>query len=188
MDSTSISLLRRLREPEPEAAWRRFVDLYAPLIYHWGRNQGLNSTDTSDLVQEVMAILVVKLPDFEYDPAKRFRGWLRTVTINKARDFKRRQLTQPATGTNAAIGQAVVADEVDLFDEVEYRQYLVGRALRLMQAEFRETTWQACWKSFMERQSTAEISRELGLSPNAVHIAKSRVLRRLRAELNGLLD
>ena len=76
MDSTSISLLRRLRQPSPEDAWQRFVDLYAPLIFHWGRNQGLNATDASDLVQQVLSTLVIKLPEFEYDPKQRFRGWL----------------------------------------------------------------------------------------------------------------
>ena len=84
MNSTSVSLLRRLRQSDQEDAWQRFVDLYAPLIYHWGRNQGLSAGDASDLVQEVMVILVTKLPDFEYDPSKRFRGWLRTVTLNAA--------------------------------------------------------------------------------------------------------
>jgi hypothetical protein len=82
MDSTSISLLRRLRQPNQEAAWQRFVDLYAPLIFHWSKNQGLTPTDASDLVQDVLAIVVEKLPEFEYDPQRRFRGWLRTVTVN----------------------------------------------------------------------------------------------------------
>ena len=80
MDSTSVSLLRRLREPDHDAAWQRFVDLYAPLIFHWAKNRGLNPTDAADLVQEVLVTLVAKLPEFEYDPTKRFRGWLRTVT------------------------------------------------------------------------------------------------------------
>ena len=33
-----------------------------------------------------------------------------------------------------------------------------------------------------------QLARELGLSENAVYIAKSRVLRRLRQELEGLMD
>ena len=110
MDSTSASLLRRLRQPDQEAAWQRFVDLYAPLVYHWSRSQGLNPTDASDLVQEVLAILVTKLPEFEYDPTQRFRGWLRTVTVNKARDFQRRQATRPSTGVDETIERICAAN------------------------------------------------------------------------------
>ena len=79
MESTSISLLERLRKTNQDAAWQRFVDLYAPLIYHWARHQGLNATDAADLVQDVLAMLIAKLPEFNYDPTQRFRGWLRTV-------------------------------------------------------------------------------------------------------------
>jgi len=96
MDSTSISLLGRLRLPNQEAAWKRFVDLYAPMIFNWGGTQGLNSTDAADLVQEVMTVLVTKLPEFEYDPQLRFRGWLRIVTVNTSRNMIRRKSSQPA--------------------------------------------------------------------------------------------
>jgi RNA polymerase sigma-70 factor (ECF subfamily) len=64
MDSTSVSLLRRLQSDDCELAWERFVGLYAPLIYRWGRDHGLESADAADLVQEVLSILVSKLPEF----------------------------------------------------------------------------------------------------------------------------
>lgn len=188
MDSTSVSLLRRLREPAADAAWRRFVELYAPLIFHWGRRQGMNATDAADLVQEVLAILVVRLPEFDHDPSQRFRGWLRTVTLNKARDLHRRAAARPAAGGDDASRDVAVPDTTDLFDEAEYRGYLVGRALRLMQAEFRDTTWRACWLHVAEGRPAADVGRELGISANAVHVAKCRVMRRLRQELDGLMD
>lgn len=188
MDSTSVSLLRRLRQPDQEAAWQRFVDLYAPLIFHWGRIQGLNATDASDLVQEVMAILISKLPEFEYDPTKRFRGWLRTVTVNKARDFQRRESARPDNRIDETIESVTVTPGVDLFEEAEYRDFLVGRALDLMRGEFQEHTWQACWKHVVESRRASEIAQELGISVNMVYLAKSRVLCRLRQELDGLMD
>ena len=40
----------------------------------------------------------------------------------------------------------------------------------------------------MEDQTPAEVAQSLGISVNAVYIAKSRVLRRLRLELADLLD
>ena len=188
MDSTSVSLLRRLRQPNQDAAWQRFVDLYAPLIFHWSRSQGLTPADASDLVQEVLAILVAKLPEFEYDPTQRFRGWLRTVTVNKVRDFQRRQATRPVTAAAEKIEQIAIASSTDLFDEAEYRSFLVKRAMKLMQTEFQQQTWQACWKHVAEGRRADDVAQELGITPNAVHIAKCRVMRRLREELAGLME
>lgn len=188
MDSTSVSLLRRLRQPDQQAAWRRFVELYAPLIFHWGRGQGLSTADASDLVQEVMTVLLAKLPEFEYDPQRRFRGWLRTVTVNKARDLRRRQSARPAASLEDASPPAAPANGVDLFAEAEYRNFLVNRALITMKAEFPEHTWQACWKVVVEGQSAAQAARELGITENAIYVAKCRVLRRLREELAELME
>jgi RNA polymerase sigma-70 factor (ECF subfamily) len=81
-----------------------------------------------------------------------------------------------------------VAHQVDLFEEQEYRSFLVNRALELMRSEFRDETWQACWQHVVEGRTAAEVGSALGISANAVRVAKCRVLRRLREELDGLLD
>jgi RNA polymerase sigma-70 factor (ECF subfamily) len=65
---------------------------------------------------------------------------------------------------------------------------VVRRALELMREDFEPATWQACWRTVAEDQPTAEVATALGISENAVYIARSRVLRRLRRELDGLLD
>ena len=188
MDSTSVSLLRRLRKPEHEAAWMRFVELYAPLIFHWARTRGLSPADAADLVQDVLTVLVEKLPEFEYDPQRRFRGWLRTITLNKASDFHRREAVRASSGLEQSLAQVSVAGEVDLLEETQYRSYLVNRALELMKAEFRETTWQAAWRQIAEGRKAAEVATELGISVGAAHVSKCRVVRRLREELDGLMD
>lgn len=188
MDSTSASLLERLRQPDQEAAWRRFVDLYGPLIYWWGRSQGLSAADASDLLQEVLIVLVNKLPDFEYDPRQRFRGWLRTITVNKARDIHRRRSARPAPTDKDLIEQVATVDAADLFEESEYRSFLVNRALDLMQSEFREVTWRAFWMQTVEGTKAADVAEKLGVPINVVYLAKSRVLGRLREELAGLME
>ena len=189
MPSTSASLLKRLQSPsEGETAWEQFVELYAPLIFHWGRRHGLSESDAADLVQEVMAKLVIRLKDFQYNPAGRFRSWLRTITINAARDMYRRQ---PAEAP-VALSRLAIADPdpspSDLFEEQEYRAYLVARAMELLRGSLQRTTFRACWEYVVRGRPAAEIAEELGISTNAVYIAKYRVLRRLRQELDGLLD
>ena len=66
MTTTSTSLLIRLRQPTDREAWSRFVKLYGPLIFKWARRTGLQSEDAADLVQDVMALLVQKLPAFQF--------------------------------------------------------------------------------------------------------------------------
>ena len=64
MHTTSLSLLERLRWPEEqETNWRRFVQLYTPLLFHWARKLGLSAEDAADLVQEVLTLLIQKLPE-----------------------------------------------------------------------------------------------------------------------------
>jgi len=148
---------------------------------------GLSPEDSSDLVQDVFAALVQKLPEFVYDRTKSFRGWLRTVTLNKWREKLRRR-NLPGMGSNDASLSDVVTPEDDPFWETEYQQYLVTRALELMKAEFQPTTWKACWEFVVSGKSAAEVASKLGISVDTVYAAKSRVLRRLREELDGLLE
>jgi RNA polymerase sigma-70 factor (ECF subfamily) len=188
MPTTPVSLLEQLRRPNDQKAWDRFVQLYTPLLYHWARRVGLQAGDAADLVQDVFTVLVQKLPEFTYDPSKRFRGWLWTVTLNKWRENQRRRVQEVAAGGGAALAEVAGPDDVAALGEEEYRQHLVKRSLQLMQAEFQPTTWKACWEYVVAGRPAADVARELGITTNGVHLAKSRVLRRLRQELDGLLD
>ncbi len=185
VSETSITLLERLRQPNAQEAWRRFVDLYSPLLYYWARRAGLGPTEAADLVQDVLVVLVQKLPTFRYDPRKSFRAWLRTVTLNRWHQNGRRPALP--TGDEGLSGVAVTSS-IDLFEETEYRRHLVHRALEVMQSDFKPSTWKACWEVVVAGRPAAEVARELGLSVDAVYMARSRVLRRLREELAGLLD
>jgi RNA polymerase sigma-70 factor, ECF subfamily len=187
MNTTSESLLERLRRPDAQEAWVRFVELYTPLIYYWARRAGLQTADASDLAQEVLTVLVQKLPEFQYDRHKSFRGWLRTVTLNKWREGRRRR-ELPREALQNPLEEVPGPEDGASFGETEYREYLVGRALTMMQAEFEPTTWKACWEYVVGGRSVTSVASELSITTNAVYLAKSRVLRRLRVELDGLLD
>jgi RNA polymerase sigma-70 factor (ECF subfamily) len=188
MPRTPVSLLERLCGPQEKEAWEHFVQLYTPLLCHWARRLGLEGHDAADLVQDVFTILVRKLPDFRYDPAKRFRGWLWTVTLNCRRARMRAQETPAQHGDAEVLLQATAPDAIGAVAEVEYQQYVTRRALELMQAEFQPTTWKAFWENVVNERPAADVAAELGLTENAVYLAKGRVLRRLRQELDGLLD
>ncbi len=129
-----------------------------------------------------------KLPQFRYDSAKSFRAWLRTLTENRWRDRLRRLAARPKEVGDAPLDAVAAPVEVNLFSDEEYRQQLIGRAIQIMQGEFESATWKACWAAIVEGKKGAAVAAELGMKVEAVYQARSRVLRRLRQELCGLLD
>ena len=188
MNTTSASLLERLRDPRAQDAWARFVQLYTPMIYSWACRTGLPAQDAADLVQDVFTLLVQKLPEFVYDRQKSFRGWLHKVTLNKWREnLRRRSVPLPSAG-DSALAAVVDRESAAVFSEVQYRHYLVGRALQIMQTDFEPTTWKACWEYVVAGRSATEVAKELGVTVDVVYAAKSRVLRRLRQELDQLWE
>jgi RNA polymerase sigma-70 factor (ECF subfamily) len=186
--TTSASLLERLRRPGDQEAWQRFTALYTPLLYYWTRHLGLQPHDAADLVQEVFALLVQKLPEFTYDRQKSFRAWLRTLLLNKWRDHRRRRNEPPLDAADPAFAELAAPDAAVALGEAEYQQTLIRQALEVMKAEFQPTTWRACWEYVALGRPAAQVAAELGLSVGAVYVAKSRVLSRLRQELKGLLE
>jgi RNA polymerase sigma-70 factor (ECF subfamily) len=189
--STSRTLLHGLRANEA-AAWDRLVTLYAPLVCHWCRRQGLPEADMADLLQEVFQSVAAHIGRFRKDrTGDTFRGWLRTITRNKVADFYRKRSGQPqaAGGTSAHLQFSRVpapsaSSSVEEADEdaVAERE-LIQRALGLIRDEFEERTWQAFWRTAVENQAAPEVASDLAMTAGAVRVAKCRVLRRLREEL-----
>lgn len=185
MLATSATLLERLKEPG-SPAWCRFVTLYTPLIYHWAKQLGLRPDDAADLVQEVLAVAVRRMPTFEYRPAQSFRGWLYTVTRNQ---WKRslRGRDPVAVGALADL-EDPQADTPAADEDREHARILVGRGLDLIRGEFSAVSWRAFESHVLQARPAGEVAAELGLQPGTVYAAKSRVLARLRVVLEGFVD
>jgi len=185
MDRTSQSLLERLRRLDDEASWARFTALYAPLLYSWARRLSAQPDDAADLVQDVFAAVVRRLPEFRYEPGKSFRAWLRTILLNRWRTNRRRPVPSPLTADPAHEdpGPALLDDQ----DEAEYRRYLLRQTLALLQPEFSPTFWRAFEEHVLADRPAEEVAARLNVSAGTVYVAKSRIFKRLRQELAGLL-
>lgn len=176
-----------MKDTRDAEAWARFVEIYAPLIYFWAEKHGVDSADAADLVQDILATLVIKLPEFEYDQKQRFRGWLHTITLNRARDWHRRRSNRQLPGLSFFVEALADHADRDVFEKEEFRQFIVHRIREVMQSEFEQSTWEAFWLNVAEGKSAREVSLEIGISENAVRLAKFRVVKRLRAEFEGLI-
>ena len=191
--STASSLVEQAQAHDP-AAWRRLVALYGPLVYSWARHSGLQAEDAADVVQEVFRAVVAHIGHFRRDrPGDTFRGWLWTVTHSKLCDHWRRQEVQPrAAGGTEAQRRLLEVPDLPASATTEAPTPaeaggLLRRALDLIRSEFEERSWQAFWRVTVEGQRPADVAADLNMTTNAVYVARSRILRRLREELGDEL-
>ena len=190
---TSVSLLDRLMVARSDDSdWNRFHALYLPLIRRWiGRIPGLDH-DVDDVSQEVLLVLIREIPRFDRRREGSFRAWLRRVTANRVRVYRRQRHRQAAAVAGPTEGfLEQIADSNSLlarqFDR-EHDMHICDAILAAVRSDFTPATWDAFQQFAVEGRPAADVARELGLSVNAVAKAKSRVLNRLRQEAAGLLD
>jgi RNA polymerase sigma-70 factor (ECF subfamily) len=182
---TSLTWLGRLAGDPIEGDWKQLLDVYGPLLRAWLSRSGVPATDHDDLIQDVLMVVVRRVSEFEHRGPGAFRAWLRSILANRTRKyFRDRPPSSPAIDLDAvAAADSVLGRQWDR----EHDEHLAARALRLVQADFAATTWQAFVRHVLDGRTPAEVAAELGLSVNSVLLAKSRVLKRLRAELGGLM-
>jgi RNA polymerase sigma-70 factor (ECF subfamily) len=190
---TSVSLLERLAGQPTDDDWRRLVELYQPLLRAWMARAGVAPCDADDLIQEVLLVIFREVGGFERRGQGAFRGWLRTVLAHRLRDFFRAQKYRPtATGDSDFLRRL---DDLESpgsalsqqFDR-EHDEHVAASLMRRVQGDFAPATWEAFRRHALEGEPAARVAAELGLSLNAVLLAKSRVLKRLRQELAGLVE
>lgn len=193
MPTTSASLLERLRDAGPAAAdWRRLHDIYFPFIrgcLHWSPAL---AADADDIVQDVFVVLVRELPHFRRQRDGSFRAWLRTVTVNQVRSWRRARQRRPVVGLDPA--DEFLARLEDPAGELarewdrEHDRPLFARLFDLVRTDFEPATWEAFRLMTLDGLPAAAVAARLGLSETAVYQANSRVRRRLRQEAAGLAE
>ena len=189
---TSSSLLLRVKARD-DAAWVGLVNLYTPLVWWWCRQAGLDGQEAEDLGQEVFCAVWRKVADFRHDrEGATFRGWLRAITRNKLRDRARRAPPRGVGGSDFQASLDLIPGELPEASDAEGGtaevRLLARRAVDLIRAEFHDDKWQAFQRVVLEGQRPADVAGDLHMTLNAVYLAKSRVLRRLREEFAGLGD
>jgi len=193
LPETSRNLLARAKDPADAASWRRLTELYSPLIRSWVRPYVAQPADTDDIVQDVMIVLVDELPHFEHNGRRgAFRSWLRAIAVNRLRGYWYARRGAEGSGESSVIAQLQQLEDPasslsQTWDD-EHDRHVTELLLESIRLEFQPATWHAFVATTREGRPAAEVAAELGLSVNAVLIAKSRVIKRLRQKARGLLD
>jgi RNA polymerase sigma-70 factor, ECF subfamily len=192
VNPTSVSLLDRLRAARPDdPEWVRLEEIYKPLIRRWlGRVPGLGD-ESADLTQEVFLVMVRDIPRFERRREGSFRAWVRQVTVNVLRNHRKRQFRKRAVGMDACDafldGLAKPNSELAREWDLDHDRHIFQKLQATVQPGFAPATWEAFRRFALDGLPAAQVAAELGLTVNAVTLAKSRILKRLREEAGDLL-
>jgi RNA polymerase sigma-70 factor (ECF subfamily) len=155
----------------------------------------VSAADAPDLGQEVFKAVARKVNDFHRDQVgDSFRAWIRAITRNKILDYFRGQQAEvSAAGGSEALTRlqqvpALEEDAPDSVSDAEETSLLYQQAVELIRTQFQERTWQAFWRVVVEEERPADVAAHLQMTVNAVYLARSRVLGRLREEFKDLVD
>ena len=192
--TTSITLLAKLDDISDQQAWNRFVEAYSPQIFSWCQRFGLQENDAADVTQSVLLKLVKLMQEFDYDANRgSFRGWLKTVTSNLVKDMLRgRKQGDTGSGSTAAWHRLVSISDPSAFSDLEkiieqrYEQELVSVASERVRSRVQTHTWQAYVLTAIENQSSAATAKTLGIPIADVYVAKSRIIKMLKSEIEIL--
>src|SRR5262245_10305329 len=183
---TSLSLLEQACAADT-SAWKTLVALYTPLLHSWLTAAGLQPADRDDITQRVLEILVRQLPDFEHSGRTgAFRAWLRSIVTNFLKEFWRDRSTPVTDSLLAELADP--AGALTLLWDKQHARHLLRSLLAMVRPEFTNSTWQAFRRVTLDNMPARVVAQELGLSVNAVLIARSRVLNRLREHARGLVN
>jgi RNA polymerase sigma factor (sigma-70 family) len=197
---TRPSLLARLKNCDDSEAWQRgweeFYALYHSLIFHYARSRGLQLEDAQDVVQEIVAGVARRMPEFNYDPALgTFKTWLYRICRNKVVDHLRRR--------DRAAARSVVPATEDRLAQVRDPNVLSP-----------DQAWELTWETGLRQVALEQVARRVKpmtmrlylyhvvdghdvattlshiadpkVSAESIHLAKHRVQRLLDQTLTRL--
>jgi len=189
---TRQSLILRLSDQRDVEAWDQFVSIYQPLVYRLARGQGLQDADARDLSQEVLVSVSRAVERWEPDPQRgRFRDWLFRIARNLVINFLTRRRHRPLGSGEGNLAELLdqqvdpTCEQSAAFD-LEFRRQAFHWAAEQVRKQVKERTWQAFWRTAIDARPVADVAGELDMSVGAVHVARSRVLGRLRQAVKTL--
>jgi RNA polymerase sigma-70 factor (ECF subfamily) len=182
---TSDTMIQAMKATGDPEAWKRFLKIYGPLMVRWNTDHGVQPADAADVAQEIALYVFNNIHRFDRRHPGAFRAWLRAIAHNKIRRMRETRARAGAEGNGMP---EIVDSNGGGTWAPDYCESILQRGLEIIREEFEPSTWAAFEAVYLGSGDPAEVGRGLGMSRNAVYIARSRVLARLRAVLRGVID
>jgi RNA polymerase sigma-70 factor (ECF subfamily) len=186
--------LEGLRRSDDHVAWKRFSDHFRPLIVHYARGSfDLSPADAEDAAQESLTAFYTAYRQGEYEQGKgRLSNWLFGIATNRLKQFVHRKAQNrevQADGTSTSTGFLTrVPDDATLerrWDE-QWRRASIEQCMDVVRRQFDDRTLEAFQLFAVANEPARDVADRLGMTMNAVFLAKHRVLKRFRELLGNL--
>ena len=176
------ALIERAKRGD-SASLRALLEEVSPTVSQWALAHAGNEDDAADLAQEVLILLVRKLPAFRGD--SRFLTWLYSVTRNQALEAHRREGRQERKmeryGAHLAPADATATAQETALDGRKIRDVVTAFLQELPQRQ-REVFQMA----ELQGLTSPEIGEILGVEAGGVRAALFKARRTLRERILAL--
>lgn len=177
-ESTSESLLASARQRDAEA-WKTILELYTPLLRHWGYKWGLQKSDVEDMTQHVYLAAFKSLANFERNGRGSFRSWIFAIARNRLADSIRSK------------GEPLTAEVVARISETEETsdefRILFDQCMNLIQSNFRERDLNIVREYVMYNRTAKDLALEFGVKPATIRVTAKRVLDFTRQQFSDVM-
>lgn len=175
-------------------AWKEFVTIYEPVVRKFVNRhaRSLPKQDRPDLARTIWADLFRSLQQFEYDPAKSFRGWLETLVKRRAIDEIRlrrgrsKEGPKPKISDASGLGNAIDPNAIDPADALEQSWKLakVHAAIEDLRHEFSDRDYRIFRRVVIDEVPRKVVAEEFDVTVAVV----TKQVERFRNRLAKLLD
>ncbi|MCH8150729.1 MAG: RNA polymerase sigma factor [Planctomycetes bacterium] len=183
---TSSTVLDALADSRNQAAWGQFVSYFRAPIVNFATGTGLRTEEAEDVAQETLLAFARGYQNNQYDRSKgRLSKWLFGIAYRQVKyAFRKRQHTpgQINTATDGTTFWSSVPDEqtATVSWNETWGHAVLAHCLDQVKNEVQSTTFQAFELTTFGKLPPDDVAAELGMSKNAVVLAKHRVVKRLR--------
>ncbi len=186
MTATRSSLLLRVRDPRDAASWGEFHSIYRPLLIRYARHRGLDAESAEDVAQQCLAAVSQRIRGFE--KKRSFRAWLRGMVDHKVADHFAKFGRPPAQLHESSMESDAESETLSNLWEVTWNGRLLQVLSEHLRSHFAEHTMRAFEMYVMRDMPVEQIANLLGMTPNQIYVAKSRVVRYLRESCDEVLE
>lgn len=169
------------------AAFSALMTATKPDLFRFIRRYVGDADEAQDLLQETYASAWLALK--RYDPTRRFDVWLRSIALNKCRDWGRRRtvrrIVRGVMGLDAPEALAVNDSAPDGESRIDDQRK--AAALQRALADLPDTLKAPLLLATLEGRPHAEIAAILQITPKAVETRIARARRTLSERVKALI-
>ena len=183
--TTRTTILNELRKKQPSEIWKVFVETFMPILASRAAEKGLQPIEAEEVAEDILTEFFKALRAGRYKKERgRLHDWLFGIAHYKIRSFVRARHRELRIWGDCTEGFDIanLPDEKAVKEtwDSESRRIVLSACLRYAFKKSSRRTFDAFVLYFLKELPTAEVAEKLGMSGDAVHLAKHRVLARMR--------